>query len=113
MKDKRKTEPSSALLSKKGCLRLSSDLTPEDARKKKLRFGIKPLPDKRVLVIKILKPGEKTDWAVRRAIWANKASKCPMVSVCGAMSFLGVSLSEKSVAYKVKRRNNGELTIKF
>jgi hypothetical protein len=113
MKDKRKAEDSSALLSKNGYLRLSSDLVPKDARKKKMEMVVAPLPNKTLLLREATSKDKKEGLAVRRLMWANKAAKCPMIAIRSALKFLGVKVPSESVHYEVDRRKNGELTVKF
>jgi hypothetical protein len=113
MLDKRKAELSSARLSSNGYLRLSSDLVPADARKKKIKFVVTPLPEQKKLVLKIVSNGDSAHLATRKAMWANDAAHCPLVAIRSAMRFLGVKLPKGSTVYRVKQNKDGELVIKF
>ena len=113
MRDKRRAEPSSALLSSNGCLRLSSDLVPDDARKKKIEMVVAPLPGSVLMLRQATSADRREGLAIRRLMWANKAARCPMIAVRFAMKFLGVRIPKKSSLHKVRRGQNGKLFVKF
>lgn len=112
MLDKRIAKRESALLSASGYLRLSSDLVPSDAKEKELKFIITPLPLQKQLVLRIVENGTGNHLAKRKALYANGASKCPMVSVKAAMKFLGIKLPKKSQQFSVKKKKD-VLTVQF
>lgn len=112
MSDKRIAKLSSALLSANGYLRLSSDLVPEDAKEMDLKFIVTPLPAQKQLVLRMVTNGTGEHLAKRKALYANEASRCPMVAVKSAMKFMGIKLPKKSVEFPVKKRRD-VLTVQF
>jgi hypothetical protein len=112
MSDKRTAKVASALLSASGYLRLSSDLVPPDAKEKDLKFIMTPLPVQRQLVLRIVSNGTGDHLAKRKALYANAASRCPLVAVKSAMKFMGIKLPKKSTEFPVKKRK-GVLTVQF
>ena len=109
--DKRKAKKASARLSSNGYLRLSSDLVPETARNKELRFQLTPLPEKRTLVLRIVNNVEN-HLAKRKALYSNAKSICPIISVRAAMKFMGIKLPRKSRLFPVSKQKN-ELLVQF
>jgi hypothetical protein len=112
--DNRTAKKASALLSSTGYLRLSSDLVPE---KGSLVFILTPLPAEKRLVLKIVTdPVTGSCYydhkAKRKALYANGASRCPLVAVKSAMKFLGIQLPKKSKEFPVKKRGD-VLTVQF
>lgn len=112
MKDKRKARPMTARLSTTGYLRLSSDLVPENAREMDLSFVITPLPMERTLLLKPTTNGHGAH-AKRKAQYANRNSKCPVITVKSALQFMGIPFPKKSKEYPVKLLKDGELSVKF
>jgi hypothetical protein len=110
--DRRKAKPMSARLSTTGYLRLSSDLVPVNARELDLKFVITPMPSDRTLVLKIVTNGTDGFHARRKAQYANRNSKCPVVTVKSALQFMGIPFPKKSTEYPVRKRKDC-LLIKF
>jgi hypothetical protein len=111
--DKRRAQKASARLSKSGYLRLSSDLVPPDARERGIKFIIIPSPQKRRLVLQVSNNGSDRQFLKRNALFANAASRCPVISVRSFLKFMAVPLPKKSVQYRVKKKKSGELEIQF
>jgi hypothetical protein len=107
--DNRTAKKASALLSSTGYLRLSSDLVPE---KGSLAFILTPLPAEKRLVLRIVTDYVGVHMAKRKALYANGASRCPLVAVKSAMKFLGIQLPKKSKEFPVKKRGH-VLTVQF
>ena len=110
--DKRKAKPMTARLSTTGYLRLSSDLVPANAKQLDLKFAITPLPVERTLILKMVTNGAGAQ-AKRKAQYANRHSKCPLVTVKAALKFMGIPFPKKSREYPVKLLKDGELSVKF
>lgn len=112
MSDKRTAKKSSALLSSTGYLRLSSDLVPQDAKEMNLKFIVTPLPVQKQLVLRMVTNGTGDHLAKRNALYANAASRCPIVTVKSALRFMGIRLPKKSVEFPVRKRKD-TLTVQF
>lgn len=114
--NKRKARKATALLSKNGYLRISSDMIPDEQRKKKFWVALTPLPREKQLLLKILKnraSGGKY-LAIRKAMYSNEDSLCPLIAACSAIRYVGVELpKKKSREYKVRRRGKGNLRVQF
>lgn len=113
MSDKRVAKKNTALLSANGYLRLSSDLVPADAKKKDLKFVVTMQPKQRRLVLEMVENGTGKHLACRKALYANAASRCPLVTVKSALKFMGIRLPEKkSEEFPVRKKGN-VLTVQF
>jgi len=113
MENKRKARPRTALLSKNGYLRLSSDLFPRGYRKSRMKFVLTPLPPEKQLIIKVVTDGREKHLAKRKAMYSNNASLCPLVAVRSAIRFMGMRMPVKSQEYPVKKERNGDLVVQF
>ena len=112
--DKRKAKPMTARLSTTGYLRLSSDLVPENARDLNLKFVITPLPQTRTLLLRVVRGKNSNHHATRKAQYANRHSRCPVVTVKSALQFMGVPFPSRSTEYSVKiRLKDGSLVVKL
>jgi len=110
--NRRKAKPNTARLSTTGYLRLSSDLVPVNARELDLKFVITPLPQTRTLLLRMVTNGTDNHHAKRKAQYANKASRCPLVTVKAALQFMGIPFPKKSVEYPVTKKKD-QLVIQF
>lgn len=110
--NKRKAKPMTARLSTTGYLRLSSDLVPGNARELDLKFVITPLPETRTLLLRMVTNGSDNHHAKRKAQYANKASRCPLITVKAALKFMGIPFPKVSVEYPVSRRKD-QLVVKL
>jgi len=110
--DKRKAKRKTARLSTTGYLRLSSDLVPENARELNLKFVITPLPLTRTLLLKMVTGRNGNHHATRKAQYANRNSRCPVVTVKAALQFMGVPFPTRSMEYPVRVKKN-TLVVRF
>jgi hypothetical protein len=108
--DNRTARKSSARLSSAGYLRLSSDLVPP--KEESFAFILTPLPEQRQLILRIVAITANGHSARRQALYANGASRCPLVAVKSAMKFLGIRLPKKSQEFPVRKRKD-VLTVQF
>lgn len=111
--DKRKAKPMTARLSTRGYLRLSSDLVPENSRELDLRFSITLMPLDRTLVLKIVTNGTDGHHATRKAQYANRHSKCPVVTVKSALQFMGIPYPKKKSKEVPVQKDKDTLVVKF
>lgn len=105
--------PQSAVLSKNGYLRLSSDLLPVDVDKRKISFLLTSFPDKKELALRPVENGASGPGLKRKAIFSNKTASSPQISVRISLKNMGVLLPKKSVEYTVKKQKDGTLRVKF
>ena len=105
--DKRRAKKGTALLSRNGYIRISSDLLPSDARKKPLYFSIVVAVKKRALGLRMVRNKKGSHLALRKAMWPNDAARSPLVAIRSALKFIGVPLPrKKSAEYAVKKEGN-------
>jgi hypothetical protein len=105
--------PRSALLSKSGYLRLSADLLPGVQKGKHISFFLTSFPATRRIELKPAHNGATGPWTKRKALFSNRSSKSPLVSIKVALRFIGMRLPTHSVEYKVKKKKDGTLVVQF
>jgi len=111
-KIKKGTTKDVVVLYANGYLRISPDLLPEWMGKTGSYF-IRPYPEKKVIELQPATNGKGGPWSRRNLLYSNSSALSPLITVRAALHYIGVSLPEKSMEYKAKKRKDDTLVIQF